>query len=76
VGAEAQAVAYPGRRDTVKSCGYVGDLVESLFFMREHAAPAVTYNFSYAPPPTIEQVCDALSRSGGCRGRSAPSRCR
>jgi nucleoside-diphosphate-sugar epimerase len=51
---------YPGRRDTIKSCGYVGDLVESLFFMHEHAAPTVTYNFSYSPPPTIEEICAAF----------------
>lgn len=66
----AQALArrrfvYPGRRDTVKACGYVGELVETLFFMREHADPAVTYNFSYAPPPTIEEVCAAFAAVGG-----------
>ena len=55
---------YPGRRDTIKSCGYVGDLVESLFFMHRHAEPAVTYNFSYDPPPTIEQVCEAFQEVG------------
>jgi GlcNAc-P-P-Und epimerase len=56
---------YPGRRDTIKACGYVGDLVESLFFMRQHADPAVTYNFSYDPPPTIEEVCEAFVEVGG-----------
>jgi len=55
---------YPGRRDTIKSCGYVGDLVESLFFMQRDAAPTVTYNFSYAPPPTIEEVCAAFAEVG------------
>jgi len=55
---------YPGRRDTVKACGYVGDLVESLFFMHRHADPVITYNFSYAPPPTIEQVCTAFADVG------------
>ena len=56
---------YPGRRDTIKACGYVGDLVESLFFMHRLAEPAVTYNFSYDPPPTIEQVCAAFQEVGG-----------
>jgi GlcNAc-P-P-Und epimerase len=55
---------YPGRRDTVKACGYVGDLVESMLFMRAHADPTVTYNFSYAPPPTIEQVCAGFVEVG------------
>jgi len=55
---------YPGRRDTIKACGFVGDLVESMLFMRAHAAPTVTYNFSYAPPPTIEEVCAAFAEVG------------
>jgi GlcNAc-P-P-Und epimerase len=55
---------YPGRRDTVKACGYVGDLVESFFFMLQFADPAITYNFSYAPPPTIEEVCAAFAETG------------
>lgn len=57
--------AYPGRRDTIKACGYVGDLVESLLFMQRHADPVVTYNFSYDPPPTIEEVCAAFADVGG-----------
>jgi len=55
---------YPGRRDTIKACGYVGDLVESLFFMQRFATPTVTYNFSYDPPPTIEEICDAFAEVG------------
>jgi nucleoside-diphosphate-sugar epimerase len=55
---------YAGRRDTIKACGYVGDLVESLFFMLRHAAPTSTYNFSYGPPPTIEEVCEAFADVG------------
>jgi GlcNAc-P-P-Und epimerase len=55
---------YPGRRDTVKACGYVGDLVESMFFMQARADPTVIYNFSYGPPPTIEEVCTAFSEVG------------
>ena len=56
---------YPGRRDTVKACGYVGELVETMWFMQRHADPVVTYNFSYGPPPTIEQVCAAFAEVGG-----------
>ncbi len=55
---------YPGRRDTIKSCGYVGDLVESMLFMQQFAAPTITYNFSYALPPTIEEVCAAFAEVG------------
>ena len=56
---------YPGRMDTRKACGYVDDLVESLFFMADRADPVALYNFSYAPPPTIEDVCTAFVRAGG-----------
>jgi GlcNAc-P-P-Und epimerase len=56
---------YPGRRDTIKGCGYVTDLVKSLFFMEQFAEPSVTYNFGYANPPTIEEVCEAFSEVGG-----------
>jgi GlcNAc-P-P-Und epimerase len=56
---------YPGRRDTVKACGYVEDLLESLRFAEGLAAPGVTYNFGFAQPPTIEEVCSAFVTVGG-----------
>ncbi len=62
---ERRRFLYPGRRDTRKACGYVDDLVASLFFMAERADPVALYNFSYAPPPTIEEVCGAFARAGG-----------
>lgn len=58
---------YPGRRDTIKACGYVGDLIESLLFAEDRAAPTITYNFGLAAPPTIEEVCAAFCRVGGFR---------
>lgn len=58
---------YPGRRDTLKGCGYVGDLVGSLFFMWSEADPEVVYNFGYPQPPTLESICDAFVRVGGLR---------
>jgi nucleoside-diphosphate-sugar epimerase len=56
---------YPGRLDTIKGCGYVTDLVKSLLFMEQFAEPSVTYNFGYADPPTIQQVCEAFCEVGG-----------
>jgi nucleoside-diphosphate-sugar epimerase len=55
---------YPGRRTARKACGYVADLIGSLPYMEQYARPSVTYNFAYPEPPTIEQVCDAISRIG------------
>lgn len=56
---------YPGRRDTLKACGYVGDLVRSLFFMGDRAEPVITYNFGYPQPPTLESICAAFVEVGG-----------
>lgn len=56
---------YPGRRDTIKACGYVADLIESLRFAEDLASPTVTYNFGLAAPPTIEQVCVAFCNVAG-----------
>jgi len=32
--------------------------------MQRHAVPTVIYNFSYTPPPTIEDICDAFVEVG------------
>lgn len=55
---------YPGRRDTVKACGYIVDLLESLRFAETFALPTVTYNFGFPQPPTIEEVCRAFASVG------------
>ena len=62
---EKRRFGYPGRRDTVKACGYVTDLLESLLFVERRAAPVITYNFALPKPPTIEEVCDAFCKVGG-----------
>jgi GlcNAc-P-P-Und epimerase len=56
---------YPGRKDTLKACGYVGDLIGSLYFMWAAADPVVTYNYGYAEPPTLEAICTAFHEAGG-----------
>jgi GlcNAc-P-P-Und epimerase len=56
---------YPGRKDTLKACGYVDDLVRSLYFMWTAADPVVTYNYGYAEPPTLESICAAFHEAGG-----------
>jgi nucleoside-diphosphate-sugar epimerase len=62
---ERHRFAYPGTRDTLKACGYVTDLVESLAFAQPLAQPVVTYNFAFPEPPTTEEVCRALAQVGG-----------
>lgn len=55
---------YPGRKDTLKACGYVEDLIESLYFMWRFAEPVATYNFGYPEPPSLEQICLAFHEVG------------
>ena len=56
---------YPGRKDTVKACGHVDELTRTMLFMWRFAQPDVTYNFTYGPPPTIEEICRAYHEVGG-----------
>ncbi|GAA0787841.1 NAD(P)-dependent oxidoreductase [Roseibium denhamense] len=56
---------YPGRKDTIKGCGYVGELVRSMQFVLNRNAPFTLYNFCYAKPYTIEQICESFAKAGG-----------
>ena len=56
---------YPGRRDTVKACGYVGELVASFDFALARAQPVFVYNFCYPEPPTIAEICRAFHTVAG-----------
>jgi nucleoside-diphosphate-sugar epimerase len=60
-----RAFIYPGRRDTIKSCGYVKDLVESLIFMSARNTGVLTYNFCYNERYTISEICDAFCEAAG-----------
>lgn len=51
---------YPGRRDIVKACGYVGDFVHSVQFAESLPDEEFTYNFAYPHPYTSGHVCEAL----------------
>ncbi len=56
---------FPGRTDTIKSCGYVKDLVESMFFAMDRAEPTFTYNFAYPERHTSKDIADAMAEVGG-----------
>ncbi len=60
--------AYPGRRDTVKACGYVGELVASFDFALSRADPVFLYNFCYPEPTTIADICLAFKAVAGLPG--------
>jgi GlcNAc-P-P-Und epimerase len=51
---------YPGRRDTIKACGYVDELVSTLEFARSLNRPVFLYNFCYPKPYTLQDICEAF----------------
>ena len=65
------AFVYPGRRDTIKACGYVADLVDSFHFALSLEERRILYNFAYEERLTIEDICRLVS---GELGRPAPTR--
>lgn len=53
---------YPGRNDTIKGCGYVEDLVASLFFMNDQPEASLLYNFCYSRQYTIKEICETFGK--------------
>lgn len=60
---ERRAFIYPGRTDTIKSCGYVKDLVSSMLFMASRNDGVSIYNFCYEHRYTIDEICSAFSQT-------------
>lgn len=58
---------YPGRTNTIKGCGYVEDLVGSLFFMDEQPDSSILYNYCYPRPYTIREICETFVQEAGYR---------
>ncbi len=56
---------YPGRKDTIKSCGYVKDLVSSMLFMAAKSEGVTIYNFCYPERYTSADICDAFCHVAG-----------
>lgn len=56
---------YPGRKDTIKSCGYVKDLVSSMLFFAAKPDAKTVYNFCYPERYTSEDICAAFSEAAG-----------
>lgn len=59
--------AYPGRNDTIKGCGYVEDLVASLFFVNDQPEASLLYNFCYSHQYTIREICETFGSVAGYR---------
>jgi nucleoside-diphosphate-sugar epimerase len=60
---------FVGRKDTIKSAGYVTDLADSFVFalewMERTGEREVLYNFAYPERLTIERIVGAFCRVGG-----------
>jgi nucleoside-diphosphate-sugar epimerase len=53
---------YPGRKDTIKACIYVKDLVEVTFEILDSFDYGVRlYNLTYEPAPTISEIVEQLA---------------
>lgn len=61
--------AYIGRKDTVKGCIYIKDLVRLLIRLTDDDGPHDTYHAVYSEPITISDVVHAIDRSWGWNRR-------
>lgn len=51
---------YPGRKDTIKACVYVEDLLDSMDFALNQPDATITYNAAYPDRYTLEQIIDTF----------------
>lgn len=59
---------YPGRKDTIKACIYVKDLVNIMLQMAEKEKEGVSiYNMTYEPAPSIEDICKVIGDKGNLK---------
>ena len=60
---------YAGRKDTIKACVYVKELVRFMKYrMIDHAfAGSDVFNCTFEPAYTIEQICEAMKKATGLR---------
>lgn len=56
---------YPGRKDTIKACIYVKDLVFAMLQMEKREEIGVSvYSMTYHPAPSVEKICEVVSIAG------------
>ena len=62
-GIRKHTFAYPGRKDTIKACVYVKELVRFILWnVEERKTPFDIYNCTFEPAYTIEQIVTAMKR--------------
>lgn len=53
---------YPGRKDTIKACFYVEDLVDALIYAADHSDKYILLNGCYPDQYTLEEIVEGLRR--------------
>jgi len=65
-GIRKHTFAYPGRKDTIKACVYVKELVRFILWnVEERKTPFDLYNCTFEPAYTIEQIVQAMKQVTG-----------
>lgn len=60
---------YPGRKDTIKACIYVKELVRFMVYRLEnHKQGAELYNCTFEPAYSIEQIVNTMKSVTGIKG--------
>jgi nucleoside-diphosphate-sugar epimerase len=61
---------YPGRKDTIKACIYVEDLLDAVEFARQKSERYVLFNGAYPQRYTLERIVTTLASSHFSRART------
>ena len=61
--------AFPGRKDTVKSGGFVDELLSTFDFALARPEREALYNFAYPHPSTTQEIVQTLDRVMGLKSR-------
>lgn len=65
-GIRKHTFAYPGRRDTIKACVYVKELVRFILWnIEEQKTPVSLFNCTFEPAYTIEQIVKTMKKVTG-----------
>lgn len=67
-GIRKHTFAYPGRKDTIKACVYVKELVRFILWnVEERQSAFELYNCTFEPAFTIEQIVETMKRVTGMK---------
>ncbi len=67
-GIRGRKFMYPGRKDTIKACIYVKELVRFMLYRLEHHKQGVElYNCTFEPAYTIEQIVETMKKMTGMK---------